>query len=185
MPEHFSPEAIIRSLWPVLAAMVVITFILFLTARCSRRVFGYDKRIPFLSAAERSFFEILQLAKPANTLIAIKVRLADVIKPARTTGRGNWQRAFNGTSAKHLDFVLLSSVTLEVMAAVELDDRSHEQENRRVRDQLINAALESAGIPIVRVPARASYAIDEMRKLLSGAACSNSAAARNSALPHA
>lgn len=54
---------------------------------------------------------------------------------------------------------------------IELDDRSHEAEDRQIRDDFLNKALEAAGIPILRVKNRSIYdeagLASEMRTLLN------------------
>jgi hypothetical protein len=46
---------------------------------------------------------------------------------------------------------------------VELDDRTHERFERGTRDALVDAALFDAGIPVVRVPARAGYSVAQVK----------------------
>jgi hypothetical protein len=53
---------------------------------------------------------------------------------------------------------------LNVIGVVELDDRTHERFERGVRDGLVDAALADAGIPVLRVAAKASYSPVEIRQ---------------------
>ncbi|MEN7973211.1 MAG: DUF2726 domain-containing protein, partial [Verrucomicrobiota bacterium] len=40
--------------------------------------------------------------------------------------------------------------TLAIVAAIELDDKSHQRKDRIKRDQFLNQVMESAGVPLIR-----------------------------------
>src|SRR5438132_1702027 len=94
----------------------------------------YSKKNYFFSAAERSFYEILRRLAPNHALFA-KVRLADVIYvDKRTTSR---QADLNRICSKHVDSLLCDS-NLAPVVAIELDDSSHDGEDRQSRDSFID-----------------------------------------------
>ena len=78
--------------------------------------------------------------------------------------RSKWQTAFNQISAKHFDYVLCSATSLEVLAVIELDDKSHNKPSRSKRDEFISEACHGADLPLIRFPAKASYTVDGVRK---------------------
>lgn len=123
----------------------------------------YTKRKCLLSAAERSFYEVLRRLTPDHTVFA-KVRLADVVYV--TKGSESWQSHFNRISRKHLDFVLCDYNLVPVLA-LELDDSSHDSEERADRDEFVDRALTAAALPIVHVRAQSGYRVDELRATLS------------------
>ena len=92
-----------------------------------------------------------------------KVRVADVIAPAKGQDRSKWQTAFNMISAKHFDYVLCDPSTLAVAQVVELHDRSHGTTKRAKRDDFLRNACQSAGLPLSEFPAKKGYSIDEVR----------------------
>jgi len=49
---------------------------------------------------------------------------------------------------------------------VELNDRSHAEAGRADRDEFLEAACKSANIPLIIIPARKAYGIQELRKNL-------------------
>ena len=122
----------------------------------------YAKKKYFFSAAERSFYEVLRRIVPTYTVFA-KVRLADLIYV--TKGTGAWRQHFNRISAKHLDFVLCDA-KLAPIVAIELDDSSHDEEDRQSRDDFVDTALAAAAVPIVRIPCQRTYAPNEIREQL-------------------
>ena len=70
-----------------------------------RREAAYRQK-EFLSPAERSFLDVLSQAAGDEWRVFAKVRIADVLTPAKGMSRSRWQSAFNAISAKHFDFLL-------------------------------------------------------------------------------
>jgi hypothetical protein len=120
----------------------------------------YSNRKLYFSAAERSFYELLRRMAPDHTVFA-KVRMCDVI----AVSQGRKAAPPNGIQSKHLDF-LICDATLAPVVAIEFDDSSHARADGKARDQFVDAALAAAEVPIVRIPARRSYAVEEIRRLI-------------------
>jgi hypothetical protein len=86
-----------------------------------------------------------------NLEIWAKVRLADIIEvDKRQVGNKEYMKYFNQIQSKHLDFVLSNKQTLQLVSAVELDDKTHEYKDRVERDIFLNNALQIAGVPLIR-----------------------------------
>jgi Protein of unknown function (DUF2726) len=122
----------------------------------------YSRKKYFFSAAERSFYEVLRRLTPEYTLFA-KVRLADLVHVSK--GTGSWQSHFNRINRKHVDFVLCNP-DLAPVVAIELDDSSHEADEREARDEFVDQVLAAAALPIVHIRARRAYAPDDLRAAL-------------------
>ena len=122
----------------------------------------YSKKRYFFSAAERSFYEVLRRLAPDHTLFA-KVRLADLVYVSK--GTDSWQAHFNRINRKHVDFVLCNR-DLAPVVAIELDDSSHDEEEREARDEFVDQVLASAALPIVHIRAKRAYALDDIRAAL-------------------
>jgi len=122
----------------------------------------YFRRRYLLSAAERSFYDILRdIAR--NHVVFAKVRLADVIDA--DDRHKYWQANFNRVRAKHIDFVICDSLFRPKMA-VELDDASHRRPDRRERDYVVDRLFEAVRLPLARFPARRRYDHDHIRRML-------------------
>jgi hypothetical protein len=124
----------------------------------------YQKQPTLLSPAERSFFGVLQQTVSADYVVFAKIRLADIVRPASNLSRSAWFTAFNPTTGKHVDFVLCDRASVNVLAAIELDDSSHESFERGFRDYLVDSALKDAGIPMLRVQVQQSYSPAQLRQ---------------------
>jgi hypothetical protein len=151
----------------LLVMLVVVAAFFRQFAGVSRADGGHAyEAVALLTAAERSFFGVLQQAVASDYKIFAKVRLADIVRPVRSSSRSGWQAAFNRITGKHVDFVLCDSERLRVIGVVELDDSTHARFERGVRDGLVDSALADAGIPVLRIPARESYSPAQIRDLV-------------------
>lgn len=146
--------------WIILIAIIVVAIALF--SKGAVKGHAYQTKGPLFTPAERSFLGILDSAVSNNYRIFGKVRVADVISPQKGMDRKNWQTAFNKISAKHFDYVLCCKDTLKVIAAIELDDKSHKKKSSQARDKFLESACESANLKLVRFPAKASYIVSEV-----------------------
>jgi hypothetical protein len=97
------------------------------------------------------------------------VRLAELANPARSANVHLRRRALNAVMAKSVDFVICDVLTLDPVAAIEVDDRSHLLPERRDRDAFVNAVFAEIGLPLVRVKAQRSYSVAELRDLFARA----------------
>jgi very-short-patch-repair endonuclease len=151
-----------RDYWLLAALLLIAALVYFLARRARPAKPPYQKRRSLLTAAEIRFYRVLQGAVVGDWPIFAMVRLADLIQvKAKTAG---YQRWFNPIVAKHVDFVICDPETLEPRLAIELDDASHNSPKRIARDQLVNAALAAAGLPLLRVRAAKSYDAGDLRK---------------------
>ncbi|MGS3149670.1 DUF2726 domain-containing protein [Aeromonas sanarellii] len=132
----------------------------------------YDLQETLMSPAERTFFGVLDQAVGDKARVFAKVRVADVLTPETGMGKSKWQQAFNKISAKHVDYLLCYPSDLSFICAIELDDSSHRHQKRKVRDSFLKAAFDSAGLPLLQIPASSHYQVEELREqilpLLSG-----------------
>jgi hypothetical protein len=119
----------------------------------------YSSRNHLLTPGERRFYH--HGLKPAignRYLISFKVRLADVITAK------DWESPYGRKIAqKHLDFVLVTPKTTRIVAAIELNDASHDASDRQQRDEFLSQALQSAGIPLITFPIYHKYDGEKIR----------------------
>ena len=123
----------------------------------------YESQDTLLTPAERSFFGVLEQVAGSQFRLFAKVRLADIVKSARGENQSGRQSALNRITSKHVDFVLCDQKSFRIVGIIELDDKSHRRSDREDRDDFLDAALQQADIPILRIPARSSYSTNELR----------------------
>jgi hypothetical protein len=152
--------------WLVLLAVVILVTVLawkLLSGGGKATTYPYVKSEVLFSPAERSFLGVLDQAIGDEYRVFGKVRVADVASVKKMPDRGAWQRAFNRISSKHFDFLLCSTTDFAVVAAIELDDQSHQQGKRKERDAFIVGLCEAIALPLVQVPAQRAYSVPEVR----------------------
>ena len=135
-----------------------------------RRFGAGESRLPYfakeflLSRGETAFYHALRRALPAHLMICPKVRLGDVLGCSAE----GWKAGFGGRiSQKHIDFILADADTTSIALALELDDRTHQREDRQERDVFVDRALAAAGVPILRIPAAAAYDVKALRNQIA------------------
>ncbi|MFT3831334.1 MAG: DUF2726 domain-containing protein [Opitutaceae bacterium] len=129
----------------------------------------YELRTAILTKAERSFFGALEQACPEGVGLLAKVRLGDVFKPRQGLSPSERTGADNRINRKHVDFLLVRVSDLAPLAGVELDDSSHERSDRQKRDAFVDDVFQSCGLPLLHVPAQASYNVADLRAAVAGA----------------
>lgn len=130
---------------------------------------AFESREALFTPAERSFLGVLEQALTNSRYRVFgKVRLGDIVKPSKGLTASKRTTAQNRINQKHVDFLICSASDLAVVAVVELDDQSHGRDDRAGRDTFVDDALTMARIPVVRFPAKKSYALSEVTAKLQG-----------------
>jgi hypothetical protein len=129
---------------------------------------GYQ-RGRFLTTNEKSFLMTLDAALGRNYRAFAQVRLAELVSPTLGANPASRRHALNGVMAKSVDFVICDVLTLDPVAAIEVDDRSHLLPERQKRDAFVNAVFLEIGLPLMRVKARRAYSVDELRVMCARA----------------
>lgn len=115
----------------------------------------YAKR-SILTKTEQNFYTILVYeAQKRNLQVCPKVRLEDII---RVTDKQNETKYRGYIKSRHVDFVLLNPYS-ETIAAVELDDPSHNTQKAAKVDTFKNNLFKTVGIPLIRI-----YVTDNYKK---------------------
>ena len=118
----------------------------------------YDAVAMVLTPTEQQFATVLRDSLPAAYDIMVQVALQRVVT-VRNPRRGQpWRdKRWNQISQKSLDFVVIRRADSKLMLVIELDDATHLQANRIARDELLDAIMHDAGLPLVHVPVQSHY----------------------------
>jgi hypothetical protein len=130
--------------------------------------YPYRRGRGLFTPTEARFLQSLDAAVTDSHRVFGKVRLADIVDVDSGVAGGAWQTAFNRVSAKHVDFVVCDGDSLRLVAAVELDDASHEAPHRQQRDHFLERTLAAAGVNLVRVPVAREYDVEALRRRVVG-----------------
>jgi len=149
----------------ILVTVAVMVFVFLMTLAVSASKFPYVPTGPLMTAAEMNFYHQLLAVLPKNTVLFTKVRIADVVDVKSSISGTRRIKLFNQIAAKHFDFVVVNR-QMVVLAAVELNDSSHNRKDRRERDALVRNVMKSAKIPLFEIKAAKTYNLGEISEWL-------------------
>lgn len=105
------------------------------------------KAADILTANERNNYKTLRIAADRKGyIICPKVRLADIVN-ARNDEK--YMSHFGRIKSKHVDFAIYDCEMRNLKVIIELDDSSHDTEERRERDEFVDFILNDCGIRII------------------------------------
>ena len=142
----------------------------------------YTRTPALFTPAERSFLGVLDLAAGKDFRVFGKVHVGDVLTPRAGQDRSTRQTALNRINRKHFDFILCRPDDLTVLCAIELNDASHQRKDRQERDEFLETACRSAGLPLILFDARHAYSPTEISARIAEAMTGGIPARREPAL---
>ncbi len=117
--------------------------------------YAYKHKDFLMSHAESSFFKKLEDAVGEKYYIFPQVHLSSIVDQ-KVVGQ-NWKAALSHIDRKSVDFVLCDKINCKPLLAIELDDYSHEREDRIIRDTEVERILQQAHLPLLRFKDGSDY----------------------------
>jgi hypothetical protein len=116
-----------------------------------KTVYHYRRNERMMTPSEAEFYQILTEIIDGRYYLFPQVHLSSILDH-RVKGDGyiNWNAAFKHINGKSVDYVLCDKVTFAPVIAIELDDPSHDQNDRRLRDDEVERIFKEAELPLVR-----------------------------------
>lgn len=108
----------------------------------------YGRKPMIMSEAETSFYHRLESVVDGRYYIFPQIHLSALLIN-QTKGR-YWKAAFQRINRTSVDYVLCDKQTMSPVYAVELDDSTHDSENRKARDAGVEKMLRDVGLPLLR-----------------------------------
>ena len=128
---------------------------------------AYEPLPSILTNAEKHFYKVLSSIYKDDFIIMAKVRLADVVKVGPNIRKKHFWSYFSKISQKHIDMLILKKSDYSTLCAIELDDKSHDKQERITRDKFVNQVMAQTGIPLYRFKVKHRYNRAEIAKTLS------------------
>jgi hypothetical protein len=153
----------IKLLFPILIVFAAGFVMLLLAAKKSKGQTGTYHRRKLMTDNEEEFFGRLVVALPDHYVFP-QVAMSAMLQPTSTNGRTAHSDRLR-IAQQRVDYVVCTK-TCEIVAVVELDDKTHSQ----AKDQLRDSRLEQAGIRTVRFQSRNKPKGALIRKMVLGAA---------------
>lgn len=111
---------------------------------------AYNKCWMFSYNEKDAYRKLKPIAEELGYTVFAKVRLLDLLEPVK--GIPRYKTYFYKIQAKHVDFVLCDQ-KLVARHIIELDDSSHDNQERQIRDKFVDEVLKSVGYNIIHVKA--------------------------------
>ena len=120
---------------------------------------AYQARLLLSKNEWHAFKKLQEITKGKNYMICPKVRLLDIIEPIR--GQKKYKTLIYKIQSKHVDFVVCDE-NVHIKAIIELDDGSHDREDRKERDQFVDEILTSVGYKVIHTRAILPDILDQI-----------------------
>lgn len=111
---------------------------------------AYEKTYLLTKNEWKFYKEIKPITDKYNLHILAKIRLNDLVNVKNDLEKSEYTKYLNKIQKKHIDFALCNPNNLEIIALVELDDDTHEKDDRKRRDEFINDICKSVGYILIR-----------------------------------
>lgn len=123
----------------------------------------YQNKMPYrkkylLTKNEWYFYKKLkQVTDKYGMCILSKIRLADIVEVIPTNNKREWNTYFAKIKSKHIDFALANAENLKIMYLIELDDSSHQKQNRIERDNFVDELCKITGYKLIHTYGEITY----------------------------
>ncbi|MCK4982204.1 MAG: DUF2726 domain-containing protein [Victivallaceae bacterium] len=116
-----------------------------------------------MSNAELNFYHSIKKVLTNEHAIFTKVRMEDIIQVKKQNKNKFALR--NKIKSRHIDFVICDTKTGKIQRAIELNDSSHNQQDRIERDLFVQKAFKSAGIKLLIMKNKKNYTRKDIEML--------------------
>lgn len=160
--------------WPLYGVIAILVILLFIMKKSEptdaqagkKGSLPYKKRDDFLSMSELSFYRTMGVFLQNKAVICPKVAVNEVVFVGSGVGKER-TKFLNWINRKHVDFVLCDAGTMQVVCAVELDDKSHQNDARKERDAFVDRVFETAKVPLFHIPAKRGYSAEDFTFIIN------------------
>lgn len=143
----------------ILPAIILLLLILLYTKKIRNkysqkvRYYPYRRKYLLTKTEYRFYKELRVVCDKKNIIICPKVRLEDFIDVTCNEERAKYRGYIK---SRHVDFVLCDN-DLNILAAIELDDYSHNSESAIRIDEFKDNLFKEIGIPLNRIKVTSDY----------------------------
>lgn len=130
-----------------------------------KSIYKYSRKPFLITRPEHEFFDILVEVVGNQYQVFTQVHLPTILDHTIHNGQ-NWKGAFSHINGKSVDFVICDKAYIKPLLVIELDDKSHEREDRIERDGEVERMLKEAGMPLLRFENHGSFNKEEIKRLV-------------------
>lgn len=111
--------------------------------------YRYNRKYAIMTEREVEFYKKLKFVCGENILIFPQIHLSNLF--FHNIKGQNFKSAFKFINKLSVDFVLVDSRNFKTLMAIELDDSTHNDQERIRRDLIVNDIFKKANFPLLRV----------------------------------
>lgn len=111
----------------------------------------YYLKNSIVTPVEKWMYNIIKDELTEEYIVAPKVGIKDFVGVKKGN---NYFKYFGHISQRHIDFLICKKDILSPALGIEIDDTSHEQQNRKNRDQENDQIYNAIGIKVLHIPTR-------------------------------
>lgn len=124
----------------------------------------YYLKNSIVTPVEKWMYNIIKDELTEEYFVAPKVGIKDFVGVKKGN---NYMKYFGHIAQRHIDFLVCKKETLSPAFGIEIDDTSHEQQNRKDRDQENDLIYNAIGIKVLHMPTKVEE--EELRDIIKNA----------------
>lgn len=128
--------------------------------------YPFVRKKEMYTQVESAFLSLLERAVGDNYRVVSRVKLADVIDCKPGLSNKSKRIALTKSKNKQLDYVLLDKNKMTIVAAVDLVNNANKGGHKAQKDWFVSGALETAGIPHIRMKVKSGYRVEDVRNAI-------------------
>ncbi len=127
----------------------------------------YKPKKYLISKNELNFYKILiEIANELNLIVFAQVSLYNIIQTRKEIEYKTRESYFRRIASKSIDFVLADPDNCRIKLCIELDDSTHNRQDRIKRDKFINELFKDLEIDLLRYPVYKTYYKDTLKRII-------------------
>lgn len=128
------------------------------------KIYHYFAKESLMTTSENDFFDILSSVIGDKYYIFPQVHLSAIFDE-KIYGQP-WRTAFRSINQKSVDYVIADKMSRKPLLAIELDDPSHDREDRQARDKLVERIFSETTTHLVRFSNYKNFNQEQIRQKL-------------------
>lgn len=126
----------------------------------------YQKSKNLLTKTEADFYVYLKAAVNNDFHINKMTRMCDLVDVDKSLSSNEYMSYFRSISQYHIDFTLCDPFSFKPLLCIELDDPTHDRDDRIKRDIKVNKIFADINLPLLRIKAERTYSVENIRNLI-------------------
>lgn len=131
----------------------------------NKPIYGYKCKDFLMTKSEHEFFDILIDIAGDQYYIFPQIHLSTFLDN-KIVGQ-NWRAAFKHINEKSVDYIICDKSYIKPIIAIELDDKTHEKDDRKERDYEVERILKEAGLILLRFKNNGFFNREEIKESIS------------------